>query len=231
MEATTLETPHRRAFLIGASAAGLLGLTGCASQPRFTLEDAVQRLLLRSSDRAFARLTSDGGYWDDQVAAIGLGTILGTRGNILVEILTSAVFKDQLQYAFAELAEEGSERAAPLVADAVRVIGMDAAQRLVRGGPTAATEFMRSRVGPRLIDAMVPELGQAIRLARDPVVGRAISRLAGVDLAGVTSRLSNQINDAIWREIGREEAAIRRDPRSTNDPVLIGTFGLGSSQR
>lgn len=217
----------RRTFLTGLSATGAIGLAACATVPKLSLEDAVQRLLRRSSQRAFSRLTADDGYWDDRIAAIGLDTILGTRGNILAGILTSAVFKGQLQDAFGALAVEGSQRAAPLVTDAVRVIGFDAAQRLVRGGPTAATDFLRSELGMTLIEAMVPELGQAIRLARNPIVGQAISRLSGVDLAGVTGRLSNQINNMIWREIGIEEAAIRRDPRSTNDPVLIGVFGLG----
>ena len=204
-----------------------MGAVGCANLPGFTLEDAVQRLLLRSSERAFARLTNDGGFWDEQVEAIGLGTILGARGNFLTNILTSALVKDQLQDAFVDLAIEGSERAAPLVTDAVRVIGFNAAEQLVRGGPTAATQFLRGRMGGALIEAMVPELGQAIRLARNPIVNQTISQLTGVDLADVTNRLSGRIDDAIWREMGAEEAAIRRDPRSTDDPLLIGTFGLG----
>ncbi|MGB3738475.1 MAG: DUF4197 domain-containing protein [Pontixanthobacter sp.] len=222
----------RRAFLRGLSATGIIGLSlgaaGCANLPGLTLEDAVQRLLLRSSERAFARLTDNGGFWDEQVEAIGLGTILGTRGNFLANILTSTLVKDQLQDAFIDLAIEGSERAAPLVTDAVRVIGFAAAEQLVRGGPTAATQFLRGRMGGALIEAMVPELGQAIRLARNPIVNRTISQLTGVDLAGVTGRLSRSVDDAIWREMGLEEAAIRRNPRNTDDPLLIGTFGLGA---
>ena len=58
------------------------------------------------------------------------------------------------------------------------------------------------------------------------MIGQLVSALAGVDVGGVATRLANEIDDTVWAEIGREEAAIRSDPRSTNDPVLIGALGL-----
>ena len=47
------------------------------------------------------------------------------------------------------------------------------------------------------------------------------------DAAGVADRLGREVDNAIWGEIAREEAAIRADPQSTRDPLLIGVFGLG----
>ncbi len=225
-----LTRPLPRRSLLGgiAAAGGLLAIPGCAGLPGFGFTDAIRRLLFLSSERAFARLTAPGGFWDQQVAEIGLSNIMGTRGDILSSILTSTLFKDQLEDAFADVAIRGAERAAPIVADAVRIVGLDAAEALVRGGPTAATSFLRGEMGNTLVDAMVPELGDAIRIARDPVIGQAIARLSGVDVASVATRFSNGINDAIWEEMGLEEAAIRRDPEATNDPVLIGVFGVGS---
>ena len=219
----------RRSLLGGIAASGaVLALPACESLPGFGFTDAIRRLLFLSSERAFARLTAPGGFWDQQVAEIGLGNILGTRGDVLATILTSTLFKNQLEDAFADVAIRGAERAAPIVADAVRVIGIDAAEALVRGGPTAATAFLRSEMGNTLVEAMVPELGDAIRVAQDPVIGQAIARLSGVDVPGVATRFSNGINDAIWEEMGIEEAAIRRNPEATRDPVLIGVFGAGS---
>ena len=75
---------------------------------------------------------------------------------------------------------------------------------------------------------MVPELGQAMRVAQDPLVGQLISAAVGVDVNAAAGRVATKVNDTIWSEIGREEAAIRADPRSTNDPVLIGAFGVGA---
>lgn len=219
----------RRAFLGGVALGGAaLTLPGCASYGGFGMVDAIQRLLFLSSERAFARMLDQGGYWDQQVATVGLDGFLGARGGVLSRILTSALFKDRLYDAFGDIAYRGAERAAPLVTDAVRVIGIQNAVDLVNGGPTAATAFLRSSMGTTLIDAMVPEVGTAMRVAQDPLVGQALAALTGVDVPQVAGRVSTNIDNAIWNEIGIEEAAIRRDPRSTNDALIIGVFGAAS---
>jgi hypothetical protein len=221
--------PTRRSLLAGAAGAGaLLLLPGCATTGGFSMVEAVRRMLLLATENAFARLTSPGGFWDEQVARIGLNNLLGTRGDVLSRILTSQLFKDRLEERFATFAIDASYRAAPVVTDAVRVIGFENAIALVRGGPTAASLYLREEVGAALIDAVVPELGEAIRISRDPLLGEALNALAGVDVAGVADRFARQIDDAIWGEIGREEAAIRADPERTRDPLLIGVFGVGS---
>lgn len=227
---TSPATPlARRGFLAGLGAGGaLLALPGCTGIGGFSLVDAIQRLLFLSTDRAFARMLQGGGFWDEQVAAIGLGQLLGTRGDVLGRILTSALFKDRLQDAFGDIAYRGAERAAPLVTDAVRTIGIQNAIDLVRGGPTAATGFLRTSLGTSLVAAMVPELGSAMRVASDPLVGQLLSALTGVEIGSVADRVATRIDDTIWREIGIEESAIRRDPAATNDPLIIGVFGAGA---
>lgn len=224
-----LENGLNRRSLLGAmgAGAGMLMLGGCATyESRVT--NVIERLLLLSSERAFARLTAPGGFWDRQVAQIGLDGFLGARGNVLASILTSAIVKSRLEREFAGFAVDASERAAPVIFDTIELIGVENTIALIRGGPTSATEYLRGEAGTRVIDAMVPELGEAMRLAQDPLIGQIVSRLAGVDIGGVAGRVANEVNDTIWTEIGREEAAIRADPRSTNDPVLIGALGVGS---
>lgn len=220
---------HTRRSMLGGLAAGsaLLALPACNGMGGFGLVDAVQRLLFLSSERAFARMLQTDGFWDQQVATLGLGNVLGARGDVLSRILTSGLFKSRLDRAFGDIAYRGAERAAPIVTDAVRVIGIQNAVDLVRGGPTAATAFLRGNIGSRLIDAMVPELGTAMRVASDPLVGQALAALTGVDTAQVATRFADSIDEVIWREIGNEESAIRADPAATNDAAIIAIFGAG----
>lgn len=224
---TEFLAPTRRSLLAGFAGAGALALLpGCASTgPAFTMEEAIRRMLLLASENAFARLTAPGGFWDEQVARIGLDQFLGARGNTLSRILTSQLFKDRLEERFATFAIEASFRAAPVVTDAVEVIGFANAIELVRGGPSAASDFLRLELGTALIDAIVPELGEAIRLAEDPLVGEALGALTGVRVGEVASRIGREVDDAIWGEIAREEAAIRADPAGTRDPAIIAVFG------
>jgi len=222
---------HRRAFLAGSLAtAGVLVLPGCASYGgAFSFTEAIRRLMLLSSERAFARLTAPGGFWDRQVAQIGLNGFFGNRGNVVSNILTSTLFKNRLENVVANVAVDASYRAAPIVADTVRTIGFANAVDLIRGGPSAATGFLRQEMGGRLIDALVPDVGQALRVAQEPLIGQLIAGLTGVDLGGVASSFAGQVENAIWNEMGYEEAAIRADPGATRDPVLIGVFGAGNA--
>ena len=218
---------RRRSVLAGALAAGggLLLLPGCATTPRYSLEDAVRRMLFLASERAFVRMLGPGGYWDDAVANVGLAGLIGARGTVMANILTSTLFKERLEDALADIAFDAADRAAPLVTDAVRVIGFQNAVALIAGGADAATVFLRGQMGERLVEAMVPEVGEALRIAREPLVREALAGLAGVDVAAIADRFAETVDDTIWREIGAEEAAIRRDPQGTGDPVLIGVLG------
>ncbi|MEO6717264.1 MAG: DUF4197 domain-containing protein [Novosphingobium sp.] len=219
-----LNTVARRTFLAGTAATAVLALPGCNSLPALNLTEAIRRLLTRSSRAAFARLTAPGGFYDHELARLNLPDVFGRRGGVLQNILTSAAFKSRLQREFNHIAERGARRAAPLVADAVRLIGIDNARELIRGGPTAATAFLRQSMGASLIEAMVPELGEGLRLASDPIVGEVIAALTGVDVGNIARSLSVLADEAIWSEIGRQEAEIRARPESTNDPVLIGAL-------
>lgn len=218
----------RRQFLGGGLAlSAALTLPACASVPGISLTEAVRRLLLLSSENAFARLTAQGGFWDAEVAKLGLGDMLGSRGNVLTRLLTSTLVKDQLEDAFADLAVDASFRAAPIVTEAVRTIGFANAVELVRGGPKAATSALRGELGGRLVNQLVPELGDAIRIASNPGVAELLRQVSGADIGAIAQGFAGNIDDAIWNEIGNEEALIRSNPQATNDPLLIGVFGLG----
>ncbi len=218
---------RRRAFLGGALAlSGTVALAGCASygQP-YSLTEAVRRLLVLSSERAFVRMTAPGGFWDEQVAQLGLGGMIGRRGDVLSRILSSAMFKQRLEGAVADIAVDASYRAAPLVADTVRTIGFANTYDLIRGGPTAATAFLRGEMGGQLLGVLVPEVDQALRIAEDPLMRELIAGMTGVDPGGLARSLGNQIEGVIWDQIAQEEAAIRANPSATGDPMLRAIFG------
>ena len=222
---------RRRRFLAGTLAAGsVLALPACTGGfGGFSFTDAIARLLFLSTGRAFDRMTASGGFWDQQVSAIGFEEFLGARGGVLSRILTSGLFKDRLARALAPVAFDAAERAAPVVADTIRVVGYRNAVDLIRGGPTAATSFLRQEMGTRLVDAMLPGVGQGLRVASDPLVGQALAALTGVDVPQVARNFSSRVDDVIWNEIANEESAIRADPASTRDPLIIGVFGAGSA--
>ncbi|WP_068073027.1 DUF4197 domain-containing protein [Novosphingobium lentum] len=220
--------PSRRAFLGAAAAAGLLALPGCATMGgRYSIEDAIRRMMELSADRAFANLLRPGGFWDNQLVRLDLPAQFGRRGGVAQAILGSPAMRARLQRSFNDMAHDAARNAAPAVADAVRHIGIRNAVALVHGDPTGATAYLRQDMGGHLIEVMVPAFGQALRIADDPLIGEALALLTGVDIGGVADSLAREADDAIWGEIGRQEAAIRADPRSSNNSLIERVFGGG----
>lgn len=124
------------------------------------------------------------------------------------------------------VAEKGAERAAPLVLDTVRNISIPDAVGLLRGGPTAATSWLRGQMGTALINAMVPGLSDAVRLSGDQTLNRAIAALSGIDIGSVAQAVASRADNSIWSQIGVEESAIRSNPQSTNDALLIAALKI-----
>ncbi|MEP7349866.1 MAG: DUF4197 domain-containing protein [Sphingorhabdus sp.] len=218
----------RRHLLFAGVAGATLLLPGCASLPGFGLTDAIRRLLTLASQNAFALLLQPGGFYDSSVARIALPDRFGGNNgaDILSAVLQSRTFRDRLQRQLNRAAEKGAERAAPLVADAVRSVSIEDAASIVRGGPQAATGFLRGKMGVALVDAMLPGISEGLRLFDDQVISQAVRSITGFDIGTLASDITRKADDAIWAAIGLQEANIRADPHKTNDPVLIGVFGL-----
>lgn len=201
----------------------LMPLAACATPlGRYTVEDAVRRLLQLSSERAFARLTAPGGFYDDQLTRIAppdLGG--GRRGAVLSALLRTNAVRNQVARALNDVAVDLADGAAPIVMDAVRRMTLADAVAVLRGGPTAATDLLASQARGSVVEALVPGMSRALRSDLFEMLSAALSASGGRDYVALADSVSGQIGDSIFRAIGREEAEIRRDPRATGDPVLM----------
>lgn len=215
----------RRRLLVAGFTVPLLALPGCATLGGFGFEDAIRRLLTLSSQRAFARLLQENGFFADDLARIPLPPELGGTGAVASALLRTALVQDQLLRLMNRAAANAAEAAAPIVYDSIRSLSLRDAVSLVRGGPTAATDFLERAMGNAIVDAMFPGVGNALRLFDNGVINRLVQAATGIDFAGLQRHVTESAARGIYRAIGREEAAIRANPRETGDPVLMGVFG------
>lgn len=201
----------------------LMPLAACATPlGRYTVEDAVRRLLQLSSERAFARLTAPGGFYDDQLTRIAPPDLGGGRGGaVLSALLRTNAVRNQVARALNDVAVDLADGAAPIVMDAVRRMTLADAVAVLRGGPTAATDLLASQARGSVVEALVPGMSRALRSDLFEMLSAALSASGGRDYVALADSVSGQIGDSIFRAIGREEAEIRRDPRATGDPVLM----------
>ncbi len=218
----------RRTVLASAALAPLLALPGCGNTSGFSLVEAIRRLLTLSSQRAFAALMQENGFFDSQVARISIPDQLGgaTTGTILSALLRTDAFRSRMTRQVNRAAEKGAALAAPIVTDAISSLSVADALAVVRGGSSAATDTLSSAIGTRLIDAMVPGIGDGLKLFDSAIVTEALKLATGIDFAGLRDDVTRKASSGIYRAMAHEEAAIRANPQATGDPLLIAVFGL-----
>jgi hypothetical protein len=228
MTSTLTGSSDRRGVLAALSLLPLAALGACATlDGRYTLDEGVRRLLALSSQRAFARLTAPGGFYDDQLTRIAVPRLDSSRGGaVLPAILRTNAVRDRIATALNDVAVDMADNAAPVLLDAVHSMTFSDALSILRGGPTAATDLLERETRGRAIEAILPGTARALHSDLFEVLSAALAASGGgVDYAALADDVSGQIGAAIFRAIGREEAEIRRDPRATHDPALIALLG------
>ncbi len=216
--------PSRRFLVLGtALLTPLLVLPGCATTGSGgDLTEGLRRLLGISSQRALARLVTDNGYFNDPVARISLPAGLNDRSTaVLGALLRSAPVQRELAIAVNRAAGDAVDRAAPLIYDSIRSLTFSDAVAIVHGGPTAATSYLERAIGDRIIDAMFPEIGDALhQFGSASILGPVVGAATGIDIPTIQRAVTDQASQGLWRAIGREEAAIRSDPARAGDPLV-----------
>lgn len=217
-------TVSRRHLLALAAAAPLALLPGCATTaPGGGAAEALRRLLGISAQRAVSRLVQDGGYLADAAARVPVPPELGgARGGAVAgALLRSRPVQERLLALVNQAAGEAADRAAPLVYDAIRQLTFADALAIVRGGPTAATNYLERSVGDRILDAMVPGAGAVLgSFGQDSVLGPVLGAATGIDVVGLQRVVARSAARGLWGAIGREEAAIRANPASARDGLV-----------
>ena len=220
----TCATISRRAAIVGLAAlrAALHAalLAACAALPPLSVDEAVRRLLRRSTERALARLYEPGGVWDRFVADLDPGG--GAAGLLLQRALISGDFHRRLDAWIRPIALRAARAAAPRISVAVKTMGIANASAVMAGGPRAGTAMLRSAMGPAVIEAMFPEFRGALQSIDDPVLGPIFAVLVRMGGDALARKLARHADDAVWGAIGDEEAAIRADPTAGGDPQLAG---------
>lgn len=219
---------NRREMLSSGAVASLVILSGCSSLPGFSLTEAIKRLLTLSSQNAFAELLEPNGFFDSQIARISVPDSLGgaRAASIASALLRSKPIQDRLLKQVNRAAESGAELAAPIIAEAIRGMSIADAAAIINGGDQAATLLLKDQLGPTLANRMLPAIGHGLKLFDNEIINLVLSQATNVDFSTIRGDVTDRVSDAIYRAIGAQEAAIRANPESTNDPLLIGVFGL-----
>ncbi len=212
------------AVMLSACTSGLGGGLGGLGVPN--LAGILKDLLGLSSERAFARLLQPDGFLNDQLARLELpGQLRGSNG-ILSALLQTPAVQSQLLKQVNSAAGFAARAAEPVVDDAISRLTFADANAVLRGGPQAATAVLQNRIGQSLGERLVPIALEGLGVGNSEIVTRVLRSVSGFDINALASDVGQGASRSIFRAIGREEAAIRANPQSTNNPALISALTL-----
>ena len=190
----------------------------------------VRAALERGAAAAVDLLGRDDGFLGNPRVRIALPRALANAGRLL-KATGQGKKVDELVVAMNRAAEAAVPQARPLLVRAVKDMSVEDALQLVRGSPTAVTDFFALKTRTPLAEKFLPVVTQAtqkLSLAErynSLAGGVATMGLLKGDEANVQRYVTARALDGLFLMIGDEEKKIRADPIKSGSAILARVFG------
>jgi len=190
----------------------------------------LKEALTQGATNAVAKLGKADGFLKNRKVKIPLPDSLKKMEGLLHSIGMGRQ-ADDLVVAMNRAAEAAVPEAKTLLHDAVRQMTVEDALTILKGGKTSATDYFRKKTEPDLTARFLPVVKKStskVALAEkyDAIAGRA-SGFGVVDKqdANIEEYVTRKALDGLYRIIGEEETAIRRNPLGQTSSLLRQVFG------
>lgn len=227
----------------GASASGVSSILG-AGLSQGDAASGLKEALRLGSIAATGRLGKLDGFFADGRVHIPLPGTLGKAQKSLKPLGLAGPL-DDVELKMNRAAEASMPAAKTLFINAVSGITLTDALSILRGGDTAATDYLRGKTSPDLTKLLRPKMESTLQTTGAfTALDRASSSLnmGGLNLGGANlgsaganmgAGLKGQVIDfavtkaldGAFYYVGQEEAAIRRDPVKRTTSILRKVFG------
>ena len=190
----------------------------------------LKEALTVAGNAAGQRLSAKDGYFGDLNVKIPLPGALGDAQKKLQPFGMAGPL-DDLQLKVNRAAEAAAPTAKKLVVDAVKSITFDDAMGILRGGDTAATDFLRRKTETNLRTTFRPYIDSALKSSGalntvDSLVGKYGAGLVKKDpKTWLADSATTSALNGLFYYVAREEQAIRKDPVKRTSEILRKVFG------
>ena len=229
----------RREFTVGPLAAAWgLGATGAlwpgASWAALNEDDAasgVRAALERGALAAVGLLGKNDGFLGNPRVRIPLPGALKDAAK-LMKATGQGKKMDELVTAMNRAAEAAVPQAKPLFVSAVKDLSVEDALKVVRGGPTAVTDFFAGKTRVPLGEKFLPIVTQATqKVALAERYNTVAAKAAGLGLlkgdeTNIQQYVTGRALDGLFLMIAEEEKKIRANPAKTGSAILKKVFAL-----
>ncbi len=190
----------------------------------------VRAALERGAVAAVALLGRPNGFLDDARVRIPLPKPMADIAKLL-KAMGQGKKVEELETAMNHAAEAAVPEAKALFVSTVKAMSVEDALQLVRGGPTAATDFFAGKTRAPLGEKFLPIVTKAtekVQLAEryNTLAGKAakMGLLKGDDV-NVQQYVTTRALDGLFLVMADEEKKMRADPVKTGSAILKKVFG------
>ena len=195
------------------------------------IDAGLRQALEIGTERVASQIGVADGYWRDPQIQIPLPGRLGQVQNELSKVGLSGPL-DDLQLRMNRAAEDAVPAGKRIVIDAVQSITIEDAVGILRGGDTAATEFLRGRTEVGLRQTFTPFVENALASsgayrALDSVTSnQPLLAIAATDYKSDLTTHAVQFGlDGLFNYLAVEEKKIRENPVARTTELLRRVFG------
>ncbi|MEP1142538.1 MAG: DUF4197 domain-containing protein [Henriciella sp.] len=218
--------------VLGEVLGGIEGAQSPSGELTLTEIDAGLRQALEiGTDRVASQIGVTDGFWKDPQIQIPLPGRLGQVQNELGKVGLSAPL-DDLQLRMNRAAESAVPAGKRIVIDAVQSITIEDALGILRGGDSAATDFLRGRTEANLRQTFTPYVESALdssgayRTLDSVTSSQPLLAIAATDYKSDLTTYAVQFGlDGLFTYLAVEEKKIRDNPVARTTELLRRVFG------
>jgi len=190
----------------------------------------LKEALTAGADRVVATLGKTDGFEKSPDVHIPLPGALKTAQTALKAVGASQL-GDDLELRLNRAAEAAVPQAKDLFVDAISRMSIDDARNILSGPDDAATQYFKGKMSAPLAQEMTPIVGNELSKAGAvKAYDTMIDRYKDIPLVpdiktDLTGYVVDKAIDGVFLYLGREEAAIRKDPARQTTALLKKVFG------
>ena len=195
------------------------------------IDSGLRQALTLGTERVAGRIGLENGYFGDPQIKIPLPGKLGELQQTFDGVPFVSPLFDDLELRMNRAAESAVPAARQIVVDAVSSITLEDAVGILRGGNTAATDFLRARTETNLRQTFTPFVDQALtesgafRSLQSVVDAPGVNALVGDYRNDLTTHAVNLGLDGLFYYVAAEEQRIRENPVARTTDLLRKVFG------
>ena len=211
--------------VLGGSTGSETGLTTAE------IDAGLRQALTIGTERVAGKIGVVDGYFADPQIHIPLPGKLGKLQQQFDGVPVVSPMFDDLELRMNRAAESAVPVAKTLVIDAVTSITLEDAIGILRGGDTAATDYLRGRTETSLRETFTPHVDQALtdsgafRALQSVSTAPAVGALIGDYKSELTTHAVNLGLDGLFFYVAEEEKRIRENPVARTTELLRKVFG------